>query len=219
MNNIKSLFHKALASLMLTGLCLCFVTSVSVAQCPTDIHPLPGETGYMGWTSSTGTFIIPGTTDCQVIFHYCYRSVNGIEQVYIVDYGPDHTNWGGDCNPLWKDLLVYVREHIFQNESADPCGQGVTTVATIISSQCAKWVMNSYGYPVCEFCGTGAYCEKTCDLCNNGTDITESNCTYTSLNTGSCDAIDDWTTLTVNAVKVNSWSHDYDHCYLIGCTY
>ncbi|HWY36633.1 MAG TPA: hypothetical protein VNX68_18460 [Nitrosopumilaceae archaeon] len=218
MNYLNVFIKKALASLMLAGLCLCFGNSISRASCPTDVSPVVGDPGYVAWTPNASDFLLPGTTDCYILAHYCYRTVNGVDQFYIEDFGPDHSNWGSDCGSLtWQNILAAVREYLFQHIFADNCGYGVLTVATIVSSQCAKWVNNSYGYPVCEFCSSGAYCEKTCDLCNNGSGNTESNCTYTTLNTASCDAIDDWTTLTVNAVKVNSWSHDYNHCYLIGC--
>ena len=217
MNTIQRYFMKALASLMLAGLCLC-ITANANAQCPTDIAPTTGPGS--AWAGPiVGTLLMPGTTDCYVIYHYCQRIVNAEVQYYIEDFGPYYSSWGTDCHgTLWYDILNAVKERLFQTTTnVEDCGGlHVLTTTSIFSGQCAEMTSSN---PIAIFCG-GAYCKKTCDLCYNTTthQIDETNCSITVVGTASCNSMSDWSTLTVNAVVANTWGYNYNQCYFIDCS-
>ena len=202
---------------MLAGLCFSFVSSVSRAQCPTDIAPT-----NIAWNGpfQGQSFLMPGTTDCFATFKFCLRTVDGKEQIYIEDFGPDPNNWGSDCGDItWKSILDAVRENLFQSVTTDPCSHPnhIVTVVTTFNGSCAKMVSLTGGGVKCFFCG-GAYCVKQCDLCQDEHfNNYESNCILSVLGTANCDAISNWNSLTVSAVSTNSWGDNLNQCYFINC--
>ena len=216
MTKAKRFFSNALASLMLAGLCLCFATSVSNAQCPTDIPPTSGPGTTWSGPFSADLSIASG---CVITYHWCQRTINGEIQRYIEDFGPTPGNWGSGCDAVWKNVLDAIREYLFQTAPTSDCDPGnVKTVVSVFNGSCAQMQIPTGGsYPVCYMCG-GAYCKKKCELCKDANGHNqETNCELTVINTADCDAISSWSTLTVSDVSTNSWGYNLNQCYLIGC--
>jgi hypothetical protein len=77
MHYFKDFIKKALASLMLAGLVLCFGSSVK-AQCPTNV---PDNSGT-GWTSGTPckdiNMSLDGANYCRYTVCWCYRYISSV---------------------------------------------------------------------------------------------------------------------------------------------
>jgi len=196
-------------------LALLFFINQAEAQCPSDIHPVSGESGYVDWSGPfTQTGLTITGTSCTVDFIFCSRFVNGVHQFYIKEIDPTSSGCDG---VTWSYIMNDIREHFFINLSSDFCGNGhVVTVATVFMASCAEMVKCSgCTTAVCKFC-PGAYCAKTCNVCIDPVtnQHVESSCTFTQIGTADCTAAPDgWPNASVAAV--NSWSTDYfDHCYL-----
>ncbi len=193
------------------------VVSTSVkSQCPTDIHPISGETGYVAWGGPYTDYgvLIPGTS-CTMNITYCSRGVIGKIQRYIEEI--DSVSSG--CDSLtWASVILAAREYMFTSLATDPCGGGYTiTVASVFTASCAD--MEISPYYACKFC-PGAYCAKQCDVC---TDIltgqkVESNCSFTQIGTADCTtAPAGWPNLSVGSTlsNINSYPSSWlNQCFL-----
>jgi len=215
MNTFQRFFKKALASLMLAGLCLCFVTN-ACGQCPTDIAPTT-----ISWTGPSNTNItIPGTT-CQVKVIYCTRVVSGVEQVVVEEIDP----LSSDCNSVnWSTILGTVRDYFLKYyvetdpcDPNNPCGGSLITEASIFMAECLQ-VVKEDGVAAVQFCG-GAYCVKTCGLCYDDVDEDNAlcNCQTTVVGSSSCStAPDGWPNTSVGTA--NNWpSQNFGACFTTSC--
>ncbi len=162
-------------------------TTQSMAECPTDIHPTAGETGFVEWTSVPTPFhySIPGNIDCIIDIYYCKRIVPNGHGGTIVQYFIDHVSKDPDTDPSACDgidlhnLIKYAVDGIFQEDpNPTPCGASGYKIVSVYRRSCFKmllepWVNSSgtTGYDRIVFgCPGTPVCEKTCSVCFNPTD-------------------------------------------------
>ncbi len=77
MTNTKRSFTKAFASLVVAGLCLCFVPSVSYSTCPSTTPDFP----LIGWVD--GGCYLTTVDGCSVKICFCYRTVASVPRTDI----------------------------------------------------------------------------------------------------------------------------------------
>src|SRR2546423_501408 len=98
MNSLQRFFTKALASVMLAGLSILFVSSVS-AQCPTNIYPTATDPGYVPWADDGVTTMLIGS--CEINVSRCKRILGDATiQYYIYKIVPI-----SGCDDLTPDEL------------------------------------------------------------------------------------------------------------------
>ncbi len=182
MYSIKRFFTKALASLMLAGLCLCFPVSVLKAQCPTDVYPTSTDPGYVPWTSGfSRTYAISST--CEIIVTYCMRTIANtpynIVQRYIYSIVQNPSNCTNiDPSQIINTAIEDLSSDVgaYPNGLVAPCTDH-ETITQLYRKSC--WKINSYTGAY-EPCNVNAYCKLTCDVCVDGTGtvVSVTNCSY-----------------------------------------
>jgi hypothetical protein len=213
MKSIHRFCAKALASLMLAGLGLLFVSSISLAQCPTDIYPTSTDPGYVAWTDA-GALTIPVSSGCQITSYYCQRMLgDGTWQIYVYEVVPS-----SGCDAIPPDQLIQDAQNgiyasIVSNGSF-PCGFGNYVTQQVFRGACWKLATSSGdpnyldGFVPCSI-GLSSYCAKKCKLCwdaANGQAVI-SDCTYTVLGT----------TPDCYALGADGGVWVIGHCYILNC--
>ncbi len=197
MNSIQRFFTKALASLMLAGLCFCFSTSVK-AQCP----PSAPDNPSIAWISggcNHGVMLDPNNTGtpCRYTVCWCWRYISSIKYFdYVVSSVTKEdnicgtgvttlnfnqvvtaaTNWLAGADPKHNDYSVNI----------PPCGDGATLVTRMCTATCWSVTIDADGHGYVAICGSGGWCLFGTYYCIDSQGHLHSNGTFKSTIIGSC---------------------------------
>ncbi len=182
----KRFFSKALASLMLAGLCLCFVTSGVRGQCPSNIDPT--SVTWSGPINDSASLSCSGS--CEVVVSFCYRSITDAPNPDILEiYIEGITLEGSSCDNCGFSAVMNEAKQIALNHfgGALPACSGTDRITgKLFLSSCYYLNANSLNKAY-DPCGNGtSYCVETCQLCYSGGVVTATGCTFSTIGTPDC---------------------------------
>ncbi len=143
------------------------------------------------WSCFTQTGVtVPGTS-CTITVHYCTACCsNGTAYSYVSEVDP--TGSGPSCDAVDPENMIYAGEKYAEDQAVLHCAPPPCTPPqpglNIVSYTPTCWTEAAFSgeYEITPCSDAGCYCQQTCQVCNNGSGLTYSNCTTITIGMCSC---------------------------------